>query len=89
MQGAYQVQVARNLADLEAGTLLWDAGRVASERSTSIQYEGPEGHSTQRIHWRVRVWDHGGKPSDWSGPAWTEMGQLEERDSVADWIEVG
>jgi alpha-L-rhamnosidase len=89
MQGAYQIQAAQSLADLEVGKLLWDSGSVASEQSTSIRYEGPEGHSTQRIHWRVRMWDQDGKPSDWSEPAWWEMGLLEEQDWAADWIEVG
>jgi alpha-L-rhamnosidase len=89
VQGAYQVQAASSPADLEAGNPLWDSGQVASDRSTAVRYEGPEGQSGQRIHWRVRVWDQAGRLSDWSEPAWWEMGLLAEKEWAADWIEVG
>ena len=88
MQGACQVQAAANPADLAAGKLLWDSGKVSSE-SASIRYDGPQGISGQRIHWRVKAWDQKGHPSDWSEPAWFELGLLEQKDWQADWIEVG
>jgi alpha-L-rhamnosidase len=83
MQGAYQVQAARNLNDLKVGNLLWDSGKVVSD-STSIKYEGPEVQSSERIHWHVIVWGQDNQPSDWSEPAWWEMGLLEEKEWTAD-----
>jgi alpha-L-rhamnosidase len=89
LQGAYQVQVAHTAADLAAGEgLLWDSGRVPSDRSFAIPYAGPEVQSCVRYAWRVRVWDQEGRPSSWSEPAWWEMGLLDGMDSGVDWIEV-
>ncbi len=89
LQGAYEVQAARSLTDLDAGKLLWDSGRVASDNTTSVRYEGPDCLSAERIHWRVKVWDQNDQPSDWSEPAWWEMGLFDEKEWTADWIEVG
>ena len=81
MQGAYQVQVAQTAAQLnKSSELLWDSGKVASDRSISIQYGGPEAQSRQRYYWRVRVWDQVNNPSDWSESAWWEVGLLEEKE---------
>lgn len=89
LQRAYQVQAARTLIDLDAGKWLWDSGKTASDISTSIKYDGPEGQSTQRVYWRVKVWDQQDRPSEWSDPAWWEVGLLGEKDWKASWIEVG
>lgn len=89
-QAAYQVQVAPSTAQLESGAnLLWDSGKVASDRSLSILYAGPPGQSGQRYHWRVRVWDQADRPSPWSTPAWWELGLLAESEWTAAWIEAG
>jgi alpha-L-rhamnosidase len=89
LQGAYQVQVAQTLGQLREGTgLLWDSGKVASENTVYVLYEGPETQSRRRYYWRVRAWDQDDRPSDWSEPAWWEMGLLDEAEWSADWIEV-
>ncbi|MCD6286920.1 MAG: glycoside hydrolase family 78 protein [Anaerolineae bacterium] len=89
MQEAYQVQVAQDAAQLGSGRdLLWDSGKVTSDNSTYIQYGGRAGQSGQRCFWHVRVWDQDDQPSNWSEPAWWEMGLLEEKEWRADWIEV-
>jgi len=89
MQGAYQVQVIQDAVQFESGKdLLWDSGKVTSDNSTYIQYGGPDAQSGQRCLWRVRVWDQDDQPSNWSEPAWWEMGLLEEKEWRADWIEV-
>lgn len=88
MQLAYQVQVARDAAALARGDLLWDSGEVASD-AISTRLAGPRPVSRERFYWRVRVWDQDRCVSEWSEPAWWEMGLLEEREWTADWIEVG
>ena len=89
MQEAYQVQVAQDAAQFGSGRdLLWDSGKVTSDNSTYIQYGGRAGQSGQRCFWHVRVWDQDDQPSNWSDPAWWEMGMLEEKEWRADWIEV-
>ena len=87
-QSAYQIQVAKTAGALRSGTsLVWDSGRVASDESIQRAYDGPPLRSGQKYHWRVRVWDGGGKPTGWSEPASWEMGLLEASDWKASWIE--
>jgi len=67
--------------------LLWDSGGIDSTDSTHRVYSGPRLRSRQRCSWRVRIWDDYGTPSEWSAPAWWEMGLLELSDWSAQWIE--
>src|SRR2546430_73276 len=60
--------------------VLWDSGTVDSDQSVHIEYQGQELKSRQQCEWKVRIWDHGGKPTDWSAPATFEMGLLERAD---------
>src|SRR3954468_19231697 len=72
-QTAYQILVASSADRLAAGRAdVWDSGRVHSGQSVNVDYGGPALASRTRYHWKVRVWDRDGAPSDWSGPAWWE-----------------
>ena len=86
VQSAYQLQVAATPAEGDAGELLWDSGKVASDRSVHIPYAGPDLAPGQRAHWRVRVWDGEDAPSAWSDAAFWETGLLESANWRADWI---
>jgi alpha-L-rhamnosidase len=88
VQTAYQVQVAATSDALPAGRdLIWDSGRVDSDRSVQVAYAGPTLKSGQRYHWRVRTWNGAGRVSAWSQPAYWEMGLLQPADwSAAAWI---
>jgi alpha-L-rhamnosidase len=89
-QSAYQIRVGPTLLALRTGRyLVWDSGRVASDESIERTYDGPPLLSGRRYHWQVRIWDGGGRPSDWSEPAVWEMGLLEAADWKASWIEPG
>ena len=89
LQGAYRIQVAQTVEQLEAqAELLWDSGKIASDSSISVPYTGPEGQSRQRCNWRVMIWDQQDHPSDWSEAAWWELGLLGETAWKADWVEV-
>ncbi len=81
IQTAYQIRVT--CGDVP----VWDSGRVESDCSHLVSYGGPALSSGQRCEWRVRVWDNQGQVSDWSEPAWWEMGLLNPDDWVAQWIE--
>ena len=86
-QTAYRVLAARQPTDLhEGGPLVWDSGRVASEQSQWIAYQGPALGSRQRLCWTVRTWDQEGQPSPWAEPAWLETGILNMTDWRAKWI---
>lgn len=86
-QSAYQVRVAASEADLTAGRLLWDSGRVASATAADVVYEGPEARSRERRVWQVRLWDARGRATPWSAPASWEAGLLAPGDWRGGWIQ--
>ena len=87
MQSAYRILVASSPRSLSAGTGdLWDSGKIQSDRSTQIDYQGAPLKSFQRCYWKVRVWDHAGRASAWSEPAQWEMGILDDAGWQAQWI---
>lgn len=87
VQSAYRILVAARPDELrEDGDLPWDSGRVDSDRSIHVEYDGPALHSRQRCFWTVRTWDGNGVASPWSEPASWEMGLLSPEDWEAAWI---
>lgn len=88
LQSAYQVLVAQRQANLdtEDGDK-WNSGKVASEKSINVPYEGGHLESGKTYYWKVRVWDKDGKVSPWSKVATFEMGLLDPDDWKGRWIE--
>lgn len=87
LQSAYELRAAATAKDVQAGTnLLWSTGKVSSDQSIHLEYAGPALQSRQTVYWQVRVWDQNGKKSDWSEPAFWEMGLLTAADWRAKWI---
>lgn len=86
-QSAYQILVASSQDKLIAGDgNLWDSGKVASDQSTQIPYQGKQLASRQRYYWKVRAWDKDGEPSGFSDMATWEMGLLSPKDWKGCWI---
>ncbi len=86
-QSAYQILAASSEVALRADRGdVWDSGRVASDATAQMAYEGPALLSGQRVWWKVRVWDGAGEPSAWSAPAFWEMGLLAASDWHGKWI---
>jgi alpha-L-rhamnosidase len=86
VQAAYRIQVAPDEAKWNGPAVVWDTGKVASDRSVHVPYEGPALESGRRYHWRVRVWDGDDRASRWSAPAYWEMGLLRPEEWTAAWI---
>ncbi len=87
-QSAYQIRAGADVEGLKAGKKVrWDSGKVASEQSIHVEYEGPSPVSRERVYWQVRVWDNEGRCSGWSEAGWWEMGLLKAGDWEAEWIE--
>ena len=91
-QTAYQILVASTpeLLAKDQGDL-WDSGKVASDRSSQIEYAGKPLTSRQPCYWKVGVFTNSpaaaaAKPL-WSKPAKWEMGLLKPDDWKATWIE--
>ncbi|UCD49038.1 MAG: family 78 glycoside hydrolase catalytic domain [Phycisphaerales bacterium] len=87
VQTAYRVLAASSAEKLtdDQGDL-WDSGKVASAQTHLVAYRGKPLGSSQRVFWKVRVWDRDGVPSAWSAPASWIMGVLRKKDWRGHWI---
>lgn len=85
-QSKYQVRVARSVAELTAGVLVWDSGTVSSSNSTQVVYGGPALISRSAYAWDAKIWDRAGNASARSAPASFEMGLLQSSDWSAAYI---
>ncbi|MFC2127104.1 family 78 glycoside hydrolase catalytic domain [Bacteroidota bacterium] len=66
-QGAYQILVASNKASIDANNGdVWDSGRVASSKSTDVEYGGTELEIDKTYYWKVRVWDEANRLVDYA-----------------------
>jgi len=89
-QTAYRLLVASSAAALAQNDGdLWDSGKVDSNGTLHIVYEGLPLASGLACFWKVRVWDRHGAPSDWSQPARWEMGLLDPAAWEGVWIDDG
>lgn len=64
MQSAYQIEVFTTSGKKE--NMVWNSGKVTSDRSQLVPYGGPTLSPMSRYFWRVKVWDEKGEASDWS-----------------------
>ncbi|MGM9550628.1 MAG: family 78 glycoside hydrolase catalytic domain [Clostridia bacterium] len=82
MQSAYQIIVL----DLYGDTV-WDSGKVESDKSNNIEYEGLPLESKSKYYWKVKIWDNYGNESPYSRPASFETAFL-KNEWEAEWITV-
>jgi alpha-L-rhamnosidase len=89
-QSAYRILAAstREILRGDRGDL-WDSGRVASPRTTWVEYAGRRLASEERVYWKVRSWNDAGEASAWSETATWSMGLLQASDWSASWIGEG
>ena len=86
-QTAYRIMAASSPGMLdEASADLWDTGRVESEESIMIRWDGSALSSRSLVYWRVRTWDENGTPSEWSRTARFSVGLLAKEDWQAEYI---
>jgi alpha-L-rhamnosidase len=86
-QSAYQLIVASSaevLAD-DRGDI-WDSGKVTSDATVNVAYEGPDLQSQRQYFWKVRAWDQDGQPGPWSELAHWSMGILKSEEWSAQYI---
>lgn len=65
--------------------VLWDSGKVQSDSTIHIQYQGRPLKSRERAEWSVQLWDENGEAGE-QVSSWFELGLLEETDWSARWI---
>ena len=74
-QTAYQILVASSADQLAAGKAdVWDSGKVASDKSASIEYAGKPLPAAKRFWWKVRIWDQTGDSGRYSAPSCFDTG---------------
>ncbi len=76
LQSAYLIQVSDN--ERFEHEFIWDSGKIESEQSLYIVYEGKELQSRTKYYYRIKIWDNHGEQSEWSEVYFWEMGLLEE-----------
>jgi len=86
-QIAYHVLVASTVPNLDSDIGdIWDTGRIESDQTFNIVYDGKALESRMDCAWKVRVWDASGSASAWSEVATWSMGLLSMQDWTARWI---
>ncbi len=88
-QTAFEIRIADSPAKLNSGKLIWSTGKVNSSQSVNLVYNGPALTSMQQAYWQVRVWDNKAQVTEWSKPAFWEMGVLNPSEWKASWISFG
>ena len=68
-QGAYQILVAssKEIIDANNGDI-WDSKRIASSKSTDVEFGGQELEIGKTYFWKVRIWDEANRLVDYSQP---------------------
>ena len=86
-QTAYQILVATNKENLtkEIGDA-WDSGKVDSDQSVNIQYDGIALQSNRTYYYKVRVWDRNSVVSKYSNIAQFGVALLDDKEWQAHWI---
>ncbi|NJX14328.1 family 78 glycoside hydrolase catalytic domain [Tamlana crocina] len=86
-QTAYQVLVASSLEQLNADTGdLWDSGKITSNQSVNVKFDGNTLESGKHYFWKVKIWDANGLESNWSEITHFSMGLLNPEDWKGKWI---
>ncbi|AEE96386.1 glycoside hydrolase family 78 protein [Mahella australiensis] len=86
-QTAYQIVVADNTQSVgnDEGNV-WDSGRVESDNSAGMVYQGQQLKPCTRYFWKVRWWDKNGQISPYSRVAVFETGLMADDNWQAKWI---
>ena len=86
MQTAYHILVASSPELLAQGKGdMWDSGKVETDASQWITYQGETLKRNAPYFWKVKVYTNKGE-SDWSSPAFWSMGLFNEADWQGQWI---
>ncbi|KXB01217.1 hypothetical protein AKJ41_02335 [candidate division MSBL1 archaeon SCGC-AAA259O05] len=86
-QKAYRLIVASERSELDPESAdLWDSGKVVSEKSVNIEYDGRPLESVEKYYWKVKWWDDKGRESAFSETATFLMGPMKSDDWEASWI---
>ncbi len=87
LQTAYEILVASSLDNLNNDNGdMWSTGKVISDQSAFVTYDGKKLESRKQYFWKVKYWDNNGEESVFSNSASWEMALLNDADWQAKWI---
>jgi alpha-L-rhamnosidase len=69
LQTAYVIEVSE---DENFSSVIWNSGKVNSDESHLVCYEGQTLVSSSRYFWRVKIWDNQHEESSWSETSFFE-----------------
>jgi alpha-L-rhamnosidase len=82
-QTAWEIRAASSASGFKSASPdLWDSGKIISDQSVLVPWNGKPLGSRSQIFWQVRVWDKDGQPTAWSEVASFELGLL---DAANEW----
>lgn len=86
-QKAYQIIAASEEKRLDQNKAdLWNSGKVLSEESVLVPWDGIKLIPGLLCYWKVRIWDENDKVSEWSKPSLFGIGLLDKSDWQAHYI---
>lgn len=77
-QTAYQLVVTD-----ENGQTVWDSGKIDSEQSLNIKYQGRQLLATTRYNWELKVWDN--ENEKYTAASWFETGLMNPDPNLSAW----
>ncbi|KEO74249.1 alpha-L-rhamnosidase [Anditalea andensis] len=79
VQTAYQVVVSKDQNKVANGEgNIWDSGKVKTNASQLVPYEGLVLEGGERYYWAVKIWDEEDNASSWSNMGYWEMAPDED-----------
>ena len=84
-QSAYQVLVSKS-SEAQTGDQ-WDSGKILSDESSQVEYQGKALMSGQTYYWKVRYWDTKGTASPYSQGTRFDTGLFSPDDWKGSWIQ--
>ncbi len=84
IQTSFQLLVSTDSSFENPG--VWDSGKVISDQSSHLVYEGKSLESNRTYYWKVRYWDKEDVPSPFSRVATFDTGLFNSEDWEGEWI---
>lgn len=85
-QTAYRILVSEQTNSSEK-SVVWDSGKIKSNKSILVKYEGKELEPGKEYFWMVMIWGNNGKHSNWSEVKEFTTGLFSDKDwGGAKWI---
>lgn len=86
-QLAYEILVSEDSTKFKKSkSCIWSSGKVVSNLTNGIKYQGKLLQPFTRYYWKVRIYVQNGQPSSWSSLAWFETSMLKATDWKGQWI---